>query len=215
MRITDMVHQKRHSNRMSIFLDGVFAFGLDEETVFKHGLKIGLELDEDRIAQVLGDEQRKKAKDAAFHYLSYRPRTIKEVRDKLKEKGYKGDLVEETIAVLRRLGLLDDRDFAARWIEERLRMKPRGRRMIFTELREKGVSREIAEEALSEAFANIDERTLAADLLRKRAARYRTVEPRRAFRRMSDFLVRKGFDFEIAKEVVEEMLREHEEEVKA
>jgi len=200
---------------MSIFLDGVFAFGLDEETVFKHGLKIGLELDEDRIAQVLGDEQRKKAKDAAFHYLSYRPRTIKEVRDKLKEKGYKGDLVEETIAVLRRLGLLDDRDFAARWIEERLRMKPRGRRMIFTELREKGVSREIAEEALSEAFANIDERTLAADLLRKRAARYRTVEPRRAFRRMSDFLVRKGFDFEIAKEVVEEMLREHEEEVKA
>lgn len=191
---------------MSIFLDGVFAFGLDEETVFKHGLKIGLELDEDRIAQVLGDEQRKKAKDAAFYYLSYRPRTVKEVRDKLKEKGYEGDLVEETIAVLRRLGLLDDRDFAARWVAERLRSKPRGRRVLFAELRQKGISREMAEETLSEAFGDIDERALAADLLRKRAARYRDVESHQAFRRMSDFLVRKGFDFEVAREVAQEMM---------
>jgi len=215
MRITDIVRQKRHSNRLSVFLDGVFAFGLDEETIFKHGLKIGLELDEDRIAQVLGDEARKKAKDAAFHYLSYRPRTIKEVRDKLKEKGYEEELVEETIALLERLGLLDDRDFAARWVAERLRSKPRGRRILFTELRQKGISREMAEETLSEAFADIDERSLAAELLCKRAARYRCDEPHRAFRRMSDFLVRKGFDFEVAREVAQEIIQEHEGEVKA
>jgi len=206
MRITDIVRQKKRSNRMSIFLDGAFAFGLDEETVFKHGLKIGLELDENRIAQVLGDEQRRQAKDAAFHYLSYRPRTVKEVRDKLREKDYEEELIEETIAILERLGLLDDRDFSARWIAERLRLKPRGRRVLFAELRQKGISREMAEETLSEAFGDIDERALAADLLRKRAARYRDVEPHQAFRRMSDFLVRKGFDFEIAKEVAEEMM---------
>jgi len=205
MRITDLVRQKKRSNRLSVFLDGAFAFGLDEETVFKYGLKIGLELDEDRVAQVLGDEQRKKAKDAAFHYLSYRPRTVKEVRDKLREKGYEEELIEETIALLERLGLLDDRDFAARWVAERLRLKPRGRRVLFAELRQKGISREMAEEVLSEAFGDIDERALAADLLRKRAARYQNVEPRQAFRRMSDFLVRKGFGFEVAREVAQEM----------
>ena len=210
MRITDIARQKKRSNRLSIFLDGEFAFGLDEETVFKHGLKIGLELDEDRIVQVLGDEQRKKAKDAAFHYLSFRPRTIKEVRDKLREKDYEETIVQETIALLERLGLLDDRDFAARWIAERLRLKPRGRRLLFSELIKKGISRETAEEALSEAFANIDERTLAADLLRKRAARYGAAEPRQAFRKMNDFLIRKGFDFEVARDVA----GEDEEEVK-
>ncbi|MCK5328249.1 MAG: RecX family transcriptional regulator, partial [Candidatus Latescibacteria bacterium] len=149
------------------------------------------------------------------HYLSFRPRTVKEVRDKLREKDYKETIVQETIVLLKRLGLLDDRDFAARWIAERVRLKPRGRRLLFSELLKKGIAREMVEETLSEAFENIDERTLAAGLLRKKAARYRSVEPREAFRKMSDLLVRKGFDFGVARDVAGEMVREHKEEVTA
>ena len=215
MRITDIARQKKHSNRVSIFLDGAFAFGLNDETAFNHGLRTGLELNEDQIARMLEEDQRKKAKDAAFHYLSFRPRTVKEVRDKLREKDYKETIVQETIVLLKRLGLLDDRDFAARWIAERVRLKPRGRRLLFSELLKKGIAREMVEETLSEAFENIDERTLAAGLLRKKAARYRSVEPREAFRKMSDLLVRKGFDFGVARDVAGEMVREHKEEVTA
>jgi regulatory protein len=206
MRITDIVRQKKRSNRLSIFLDGAFAFGLNDETAFNHGLKTGLELDEDQIARMLEEDQRKRAKDAAFHYLSFRPRTISEVRKKLREKDYEETIIQETIALLERLGLLDDRDFASRWIAERLRLKPRGRRLLFVELIKKGISREMAEEELSETFANVDERTLAADLLRKKAARTRTGDSRQAFRKMRDFLIRKGFDFEVAREVAEEMV---------
>ncbi len=214
MRITDIARQKKHSNRVSIFLDGAFAFGLNDETAFNHGLRTGLELDENQIARILEEDQRKRAKDAAFHYLSFRPRTVKEVRNKLREKDYEEAVIQETIALLERLGLLDDQDFAARWIAERLRLKPRGRRLLFSELIKKGISREMAEEALSEAFENIDERTLAADLLQKKSARYGTAEPRQAFRKMHDFLVRKGFDFEVAREVAEELVRENEEKLK-
>ena len=208
MRVTDIARQKKRSNRVSIFLDGAFAFGLNDETAFNHGLRTGLELDEDQVARMLEEDQRKRAKDAAFHYLSFRPRTIKEVRDKLREKNYEEEIVQETIVLLKRLGLLDDRDFADRWIAERLRLKPRGRRLLFVELIKKGIARETAEEALSTAFENKDERTLAADLLRKRTARTRTGKPRQAFRKMRDFLVRKGFDFEVAREVAEERMRE-------
>ena len=208
MQITSIVRQKKRSNRVSIFLDGAFAFGLNDETAFNHGLRTGLELDENQIARMLEEDQRKRAKDAALHYLSFRPRTVKEVRDKLREKDYEEEIVQETIVLLKRLGLLDDRDFADRWIAERLRLKPRGRRLLFVELTKKGIARETAEEALSTAFENKDERTLAADLLRKRAARYGKGEPRQAFRKMHDFLVRKGFDFEVAREVAEERMRE-------
>ncbi|MFH1006747.1 MAG: RecX family transcriptional regulator [Candidatus Latescibacterota bacterium] len=209
MRITRLVRQKKHPNRLSVFLEGAFAFGIHDETALNHGLRAGLELDEGQITRMLQEENRKQAKDTAFHYLSFRPRTIREMQNKLREKEYDEAAVQETIALLERLGLLDDRDFAARWIAQRLRLKPRGRRVLFSELIHKGVARATAEETLSEAFLVTDERTLAADLLRKRAARYQDLDPSQASRKMGEFLARKGFPFDVARDVVAEIVREN------
>ena len=208
MRITAIRRPRRSSHRFSIFLDGTYAFSLSEETILLHSLSVGTELDEAQTTQILAEDEGKQAKESALQYLSYRPRTRKEVRDKLQEKGYGSRVIEDVLGTLERLRLVDDRDFAARWVEERLRLKPRGRRLLLQELRQKGVSREDAVGAVGEAFEDVEEWELALGLLRKRMARYRGLERAQAIRRMYGFLARRGFEAELSRDVTQEVARE-------
>ena len=208
MRITALRRQRRFPHRYSVFLDGTYAFSLSEETVLRHHLEVDTELDEDGKAQVLADDEITQAKEAALQYLSYRPRTRKEIRDKLRGKGYEARVIEDVLGTLERLRLVDDGDFATRWIEERLRLKPRGRRLLLQELRKKGISGEQAEQAIEDAFREVRERDLALMVLRKRRERYRRLERVQALRRMYGFLARRGFDVELARDVIQEIARE-------
>ncbi|HID11107.1 MAG TPA: RecX family transcriptional regulator, partial [Candidatus Latescibacteria bacterium] len=102
---------------------------------------------------------------------------------------------------LEELGLLDDKEFARAWVEERLRLRPRWRRALREELARKGISREVVEEALHEGLFGVEEYEVAERLLRGMERRYRNLDPERALRRMQDFLLRRGFTWEIVKKV--------------
>lgn len=158
------------------------------------------------------DDQLQKAKDAAYRYLSYRARSVAEVRDKLKEKDFAAEVVAEVIADLQRQQLLDDREFARRWVEARL---PRayGARRLAEDLRHKGVAAGVVEEVLAEYAPTLDssERTVA--LLSKQAWRYRGLAPDKAKRRMLGFLARRGCDAEMARAAVEQVWQELANEV--
>lgn len=208
MRITALRRQRRSPHRVSVFLDGTHVFSLSEETVLRHHLKVDTEIDEADTARLLAEDAVTQAKEAALHYLSYRARTRQEIRDTLREKGYGAEVIEDVLSTLERLGLIDDADFASRWIEERLRLKPRGRRLILQELRQKGISREEAEQAMEDAFGGVRERDLAVGVLRKRMARYRQLDRAQALRRMYSFLARRGFDMELARDVSQEIAQE-------
>ena len=97
------------------------------------------------------DEEVEKAKNAAFRLLARRAYTCKEIRQKLKGRGISEWVVNETVLVLERLGLLDDRDFALRWVRDRMRFRPTGRRLLELELRRRGVGEDLLQEALQEA----------------------------------------------------------------
>lgn len=196
-RITRIEAQKRHPHRRSVFLDGKFGFGLDEEVVYKAGLQEGEELTAEQIDEILLKEEKAKAKDRAFHLLSFRARSCREVRDRLKEKGYDPRVVEEVIADLQRLSLLNDDEFARSWIRDRLQTKPMGRRRLRQELQKKGIDPELIEQAIEDGFRDVDEVELAVSLLRQREARYRGLNEGKARRRMADFLARRGFSWEV------------------
>ncbi|HEX9913241.1 MAG TPA: RecX family transcriptional regulator [candidate division Zixibacteria bacterium] len=202
-RITKIEPQKKNPKRRSIFLDGEFAFGLDEEVLYKYGLKIGEELDQKKIDQILESEVKKESKDAALKFLSYRMRSEKEVRDKLKKKEFAQDMIEEVIEDLRRVNLLDDYEFASAWIRDRISNKPRGKTLLKQELWKKGIKEEIIEKVLKEYFENEDEElNLVKKLLEKRKKRYENLDKNVAKRRMMSFLLRRGFSYEIVKEVL-------------
>ena len=103
-------------------------------------------------------------------FLGYRPRSEKEVRDRLRRGGYEQDAIEHAIARLHEWRYLDDADFARRWVENRTTHRPRGRRLLQQELRHKGIDGEIARDAIDDA--ELDETGAAEALARRRLPSY-------------------------------------------
>jgi len=202
-RITKIESQKKNPKRRSVFLDERFAFGLDEEVIYKYSLKVGQELEQKEIDKIIEAETKKEAKDAALKFLSYRMRSEKEVKDKLKKKEFAGDLIAEIIKDLKRVNLIDDYEFASAFISDRISNNPRGKILLKQELWKKGIKKEIIEKALKEFFKDEDEElTLAKELLRKRKKRYEGLDENVAKRRLMSFLLRRGFSYDIVKQVL-------------
>ena len=125
-KITAIEQQKRNKERVSIFLDGQFAFGLAFETAA--GLRVGQELSDEAIAQLQDRETVVQARQSAFRFLSFRPRSIAEVRRNLLGKQFEEGLVETIINDLVQRNYLDDAAFATYWVEQRESFKPRSQR---------------------------------------------------------------------------------------
>lgn len=202
-KVTKIEPQKKNPKRWSVFLEGRFAFGLDEEVLYKYGLKQGQELEQKKIEKIIQSEIKKEAKESALRFLSYRPRSEKELRDKLKNKGFTKDIIEEVIEDLKSVNLLNDYEFASAWIRDRLSNNPRGKVLLKQELYRKGVKEEIIKKIVKEYFADeTEELNLAKSLLQKRKRRYENLEKNVAKRRLTDFLLRRGFSYDIIKQVL-------------
>ena len=158
------------------------------------------------------DDQLQKARDAAYRYLSYRARSVAEVRDKLTEKDFAAEVVAEVVADLQRQKLLDDREFARRWVEARLQ-RAYGARRLAQDLRHKGVAADVVDEVITEYAPVLDSGDRAVELLSKQAWRYRGLAPDKAKRRMLGLLARRGCDQEMARAAVEQVWQELANEV--
>jgi len=158
------------------------------------------------------DEAVEKAKNAAFRLLSGRAYTRVEIRRKLLGRHFGRQVVDEVIGILGRLALIDDVDFARRWVAERMRVRPMGRPMLAQDLRRRGVEAEVMDRVLDEALAEVDMAAVALNLLRSRQGRYRGLERQKAISRMYAFLGRRGFDGTVAREVAETVWAEFGEE---
>lgn len=203
--VTKIETQKKNPRRKSIYLNHKFAFGLDEETLFKHGLRVGDRLTDEKIESILQTERKRKAKEIALNFLSYRSRSEKEISDKLKKKGYSPENIEGVISDLKRVNLLNDYEFACGWIKDRLKNRPRGLALLRQELFKKGIEKEIIEKALDEFYPKEDEVKIASDLIKRRKKRYEGLDKKLARKRMSDFLLRRGFSYEVVKEILGEI----------
>ena len=195
--ITRIEAQRKNPRRRSVFLDGKFAFGLDEEVAVRLGLKKGEDLTERKIKDILSQKSENEAKNIALKFLSFRRRTEKEIRDKLKSKGFDEKSIKSTIDKLKGYDLINDSEFATAWVKERLAYKPRGKRLLKQELWKKGIRKDIIERVTDELCQ--DEDKSASELLEKIRRRYKNLEPKVARRRMLGVLLRRGFSYEIAK----------------
>ena len=156
------------------------------------------------------NEQLQKAKDVAYNYLSYRAGSVKEVRDKLAQKEFAEETIEQVVDDLQRQKLLNDSEFARRFVEAR-RGRANGSRKLAQELRRKGIETEIIDEVLGEFAATLDSEERAIGLLGKQAWRYRGLERDKAKRRMLGFLARRGYDAQMARSAVDKVWQELQE----
>ncbi len=200
-RITAIKVQQRDNARVNIFIDETFAFGLHMDIQLDHRLKAGDVLDEAAIARLLKEDEAKKAITAALNLISYRPRAAGELRTKLREKGYAPEAVDTAVARMQDLRYLDDEAFAERWVESRQSSRPRSERMLKRELAQKGVDKETIERAVEEA--GVDEYGDALELARKKYESLRGQDRDVRYRRLSGFLGRRGYGYDIIRQVME------------
>ncbi len=204
--ITKITAQVRDPKRSNVFLDGEFAFGISTDRVLERGLVPKDELTEERVAELIALDTTDRAIASGMDLLSYRPRSIKEIRDRLAQKGYAEPAVEAAVERLIGWGYLNDGDFARRWVENRVEHRPRGTRLLAQELRHKGIDRDLIGETLEEA--DIDELAAALQAGERKAQSYAKLEPAIAKRRLSGFLARRGFNGGVVRQATEQLLGE-------
>src|SRR4030066_2073673 len=118
--ITKITPQKNNLHRKSVFINGKFAFGADEVLVQEFHLEEDKRLSPKELKQILWSADREKLKEKAYRYLAIRPRSEKELRQKLRLKGAGAKLIEDVVGDLKDKGLIDDQKFAASWAESRM-----------------------------------------------------------------------------------------------
>ncbi len=206
-KITAIEAQKRSPNRVNIYLDGEFAFGLARITAA--WLKMGQELSDEKIAKLQADDARERAYQQALLYLSYRARSESEIRQNLRKHEIPEAVIDETLEKLRGDGFANDNQFAAAWVENRSTFRPRSRRVLAMELRQKGLD----DETVRSAVAGVDEAALAYEAARKRVSRLKGLEWNEFRKKLSEFLARRGFPYEIIAPTVTRLWNEaHNEE---
>lgn len=147
------------------------------------------------------DPEVDKAKKAAFQLLGRRAYTRKEVRDKLSKRGFTTSVVDRTLATLERVRVVDDRDFAERFVQERLRLRPTGAPVLRRDLARRGVPKDLIEAVLEEILGEVDLEAVAFRLLCGRRSRYLQLSRDKALNRMYGFLARRGFSPDVARSV--------------
>jgi regulatory protein len=207
-RVTALRPTKRDPDRLAVDLDGSFAFALPAQLVADERVDVGDMLDVDRVTALLAADQASRATEAALVFLGYRPRSEKEVRDRLRRGGYEPAAIEHAIARLHEWRYLDDADFARRWVENRTAHRPRGRRLLQQELRHKGIDGEIARDAIDDA--DLDETGAAEALARRRLPSYAGDEPAAIRRRLGAYLARRGYGYDVIRTALDRALGETE-----
>lgn len=201
-KITAIESQKRDPNRVNIHLDGEYAFSLSR--IVAAWLKVGQELSEEKIASLKAEDARERALQQAMLFLSYRARSESEIRQNLRKHEIPEEIIEQTLKRLRANRLADDNQFARMWVENRNTFRPRSRRALTIELRQKGIQ----EDAAQSALADVDEEALAYSAGLKKARRLEVLEWNEFRKKLSEFLARRGFPYSVIAPVVSRIWNE-------
>jgi len=143
-----------------------------------------------------------KARNAAYRLLTYRPRSRAEIEAKLADKGFNDEIIAAVLADLARLGYVNDLQFARDWTRGRIRLRGLGRRRIGLELKNKGISQEMIREVFAEVFSEETESETAKLVVEKRLNTMKALDRETRRRRLAGFLERKGFSFDIIRNVL-------------
>ena len=217
MPLITRISPQKKKGFFNVFIDGAFAFGLDAETLVKEKLAGNRTLTEEDLVRLKESSLFSKLLNSALNFLSFRPRSKKEVSRNLAAKVYKilgkkdadlaSKLESRVISKNEEFGYLNDEEFASSWVEQRTGgKKPRGRALIKRELFSKGVSRETIEDALSELKRDYSTGRLIP-LISKKGNLLKNKPVLEQRRKLYDFLLRRGFDFEGVKSAVDEYLK--------
>lgn len=208
-QITDISPQKKNKERVNIFLDGKYAFSVSLENLLKKKLKIGTDLSSNEVVKLTANENLLKLLDRAINYLSFRPRSEKEIRDYLAKKISTGsgisfsqaqnsDVIEKIILKIKKYNYINDVEFAKWWLATRSVSKPKGINFVKIELIKKGVSKQIIEKVLKGAPNQLK---MAEKAVEKKLKTWRKLTEYEIKKKIYNYLASRGFEQEIIEDI--------------
>ena len=211
MLVTKILKSRRERNKYEVFIDEQSAFRVSEAVVTKTGLYAGRRIDEKTVEEIVQADTFERAYQMAVNFISYRPRSSKEVIDRLVRKGFTQDLAHQITDRLREVKLLNDLEFGRMFIRDKLRGKPMGKAMMRRKLLEKGISFQLTERIIKEYVTDESEqeaaRTLATRKLEVSRSRFLGLDPSTRQKRLADYLLARGFSSEVAYKTVRSIIR--------
>ena len=205
-KITAIRVGKGRGKRVNVFLNGKFAFSLEAEVVVREGLQVEQELSAGQIEALARSDHFHRCFNAAVHYLSYRPRSESELRERLHRRGFDDDNLEAVIAKLKEQGLVDDVAFAQFWKDNRESFSPRSQWLTKLELRRKGVANDIIDQVVD----TIDDDNSAYRAALSKARSLSLSDYQGFRRRLGEYLKRRGFGYGVINHTIQQLWQEQE-----
>jgi len=207
--ITALRTQAHDNQRVNVFVDDAFAIGVSLNTITREGLYVGKVLDAAAWTRLEEAECTDKAVTAALQYLTARPRSTAEVRERLQRKQFPPEAVEAALTRLQERGLIDDIAFSRFWVENRQACRPRGVQALRSELYRKGIDHTIIDATLNDTDLMGDEYEQALTLARAALRKYADAPNYATFqRRLGGYLQRRGFGFNTVSSILDLLWQE-------
>ena len=205
--ITKIEAQKKNKSRSSIFIDGEFYKGVDNQVVVKLGLRKGKEVNENELKEMIDEEELSRAKNYVLRYLSYKPRTERELVLYLKRKEFSQLISDRVLERIKDLGFIDDISYARQYTQELINKGQDGTSKILNKLIKRGINPELAKNMIEELTTEDNEFQRALTLAEKKLPSYKKYEFLIQKKKINDFLIRKGFRFDAVNQALQEVFK--------
>jgi regulatory protein len=213
MRITKIEQQKKRRGRRNIYADGQFVLGLSDETLLRAGLRTGDEVSAGRLAALQQMEERQRTKRTALRYLSTRPRTEREMRDRLREAECSDADIAAVMAELEQAGLVNDEEFARSYVRDALARRPSGRKLLRQKMLLLGLEKELVEHTLDDLLSAEGQEDSALSSARRYLAKKPVPPDQKGLHKLrtlvAGHLARRGFSWDAITPVLHALLPLH------
>lgn len=206
-KITKIEVQKRNKDRVNVYVDNNYAFSVNNELVYKEGLKVNLEVDEEKILSIAKEENKLKCKETALRIIERSYKTEKEMEERLIEKGYDLESIDIVIKFLKEYNFIDDQLYAKMFIKDKI--KSQGSQKIKYSLIRKGIDRDIIDNLLLDIDKDEEREVLKElaikkynQLIKRESDKYKLRD------KLCRFLISRGYDYSTVKDIIREVLEE-------
>ena len=191
-RITALKLQKRNHTRVNVYLDDEYAFGLAR--IVAAWLTVGTDLSDEKIASLQAEDQREMAYQRALNLINFRPRTEQEIRQNLHRHKLEEEIIQYVLERLKDNGLVNDAGFAQVWVDNRAELRPRSRRALAFELKQRGIDSAIIDQTLD----NVNDSEMAYQAAQRHLHKIKNLEWREFRLKMLRYLAQRGFTYDVS-----------------
>ena len=203
-RIKEIKTQVRRPDRRTIIFDDGTFIEISEEVLHSNPVHPGDELTPNKLKELTNSEQKQKLRNSALNLLSFRMRSLSELKGRLLKKGYDIQDIEPLLEEFDAKNILNDSEFALAFSRDKIRSRGIGPSILRVELSNHHLSQNLVEDTINRMYTEFPIDTLLGNHLKKKKIRRNSQLQEREKNRIVNFLKRKGFSWDDISRVFDE-----------